>query len=147
MSVSTLFSYKKPFFETPRLYWMISGQKLKTEEGYRADIYPGRYMSALCPHIISLVRHISFVRCCADIVRKLCGHYADIYLRGYMSALNPSSVFTSERIPTKWSAETNVLICQIVSYHQKFTSIYIIPWIFQLRHVWHGPGIIYTCYR
>ena len=37
-----------------------------------------------CPHNISLVRHISFVRCCADI-----------YLQGYMSALYPSSVFTS----------------------------------------------------
>ena len=37
-------------------------------------------MSALCLHNISLVRHISFVRCCADIVRtyisrNICPHY------------------------------------------------------------------------
>ena len=43
-------------------------------------------MSALCPHNISLVRHRSFVRCCADI-----------YLQGYMSALYPSSVFSSNQ--------------------------------------------------
>ena len=43
-----------------------------------------RTMSALCPHNISLVRHISFVRYCADI-----------YLQGYMFALYPSSVFSS----------------------------------------------------
>ena len=69
--------------------------KLKTEEGYSADIvrtyipldicsHYVRTMSTLCPHNISLVRHISFVRCCADI-----------YLQGYMSALYPSSVFSS----------------------------------------------------
>ena len=53
-------------------------------------------MSALCPHKISLVRHISFVRCCADIMRTLCRHCADIYLHylHYMSALYPSSVFS-----------------------------------------------------
>ena len=44
-------------------------------------------MSALCPHNISLVRHISFVR--YDVVRTLCRHYADIYLQGYMSAQCP----------------------------------------------------------
>ena len=41
-------------------------------------------MSAQCPHKISLVRHISFVRCCADIVRTLCGHSANI-VRTYIS--------------------------------------------------------------
>ena len=46
-------------------------------------------MSALCPQNISLVRHISFVRCCADIVPILCGHCADIYLQGYVSAQCP----------------------------------------------------------
>ena len=39
-----------------------------------------RTMSALCPHNISFVRHISFARCCADIVRTyisrdICPHY------------------------------------------------------------------------
>ena len=39
-----------------------------------------RTMSVLCPHNISLVRHISFARCCADIVqtyitRDRCPHY------------------------------------------------------------------------
>ena len=48
-----------------------------------------RTMSAQCPHNISLVRHISFVWCCADIVRTLFGHCADIYLQGYMSAQCP----------------------------------------------------------
>ena len=46
-------------------------------------------MSALCPH--NIVRHISFVRCCADI-----------YLQGYMSALYPSSVFTSGKRQNNW---------------------------------------------
>ena len=46
-------------------------------------------MSAQCPHNISLVRHISFVRRCADIVRTLCRNCADIYLQSYMSAQCP----------------------------------------------------------
>ena len=41
--------------------------ELKTEEGNSAEI-----LSAQCPHNISLVRHISFVRC-----------FADKYLQGY----------------------------------------------------------------
>ena len=49
----------------------------------------------ICPHNISLVRHTSFVRCCADIVQKLCGHISQgIYVRT-MSPLYPSSVFIS----------------------------------------------------
>ena len=41
-----------------------------------------RTMTAQCPHNISLVRHISFERCCADIVRTLCGHISPrIYVR------------------------------------------------------------------
>ena len=68
---------------------------LKTEEGYSADIYPWKYMSLeiyvrtmspQCPHNISLVIHISFVRC---------RHISPgIYVRT-MSALHPSSVFSS----------------------------------------------------
>ena len=66
--------------------------ELKTEKGYVLEIYV-RTMSALCPHNISLVRHISFVRCCTDIVRT---YYIsrDIYVRT-MSALYPFSVFSS----------------------------------------------------
>ena len=53
----------------PRIYL-----RLKTEEGYSADIYHWRYMSALCLHDISRGIYVFFVRCCADIVRILCGH-------------------------------------------------------------------------
>ena len=43
----------------------------------------------------TLCRHISFVRCCADIVSTLCGYTSPgIYVRT-MSALYPSSVFSS----------------------------------------------------
>ena len=52
--------------------------KVKTEEGYSADIYPWRYMSALCPHNILRRIFVSRGRCCADI-----------YLQGYMSAQCP----------------------------------------------------------
>ena len=45
--------------------------ELKTDEVYSADN-------------ISLIRHISFVRCCADIVRTLCRYCADI-VRTYIS--------------------------------------------------------------
>ena len=56
--------------------------ELKTEEGYSADIYPWRYISALCPHNISRGIYVFFVRCCADIVRTLCGHiFPGIYVR------------------------------------------------------------------
>ena len=54
-----------------------------------------RTMSAQCPHNISLVRHISFVRCCADIVPTLCGHISPGIYDFTMSALYPSSVFSS----------------------------------------------------
>ena len=56
-----------------------------------------RTMSALCSHNISLVIHISFVRCYADIVRTMCGHISPgIYVRT-MSALYPSWVFSSRQ--------------------------------------------------
>ena len=88
--------------------------ELKTEEGYSADIvrtyipgdicpYNVRTISALCPHNISLVRHISFVRCCADIVPTLCGHCADIYLQGYMSAQCPHYILL--RFSAHWKTE------------------------------------------
>ena len=48
---------------------------MKTEEGYSADIYPVRYMSALCPH--NILRRIYVSR------------------QGYMSALYTFSVFSS----------------------------------------------------
>ena len=55
--------------------------------GHCADIYPRRYMSELCPHNVCtmsaqhLVRHISFVRCCADIVRTYICISPGIYVR------------------------------------------------------------------
>ena len=56
--------------------------KLKTEEGYSADIYTWRYMSTLCLTRDICLFHISFVRCCADLVRTLCGHISPgIYVR------------------------------------------------------------------
>ena len=74
-------------------FLLISCAEVKTEEGYSADIHPWRYMSAQCPHYVSMKKTF--------IAREmLCGHSADIvrtymYLQGYMSALYPSSVFSS----------------------------------------------------
>ena len=59
-----------------------------------------RIQCTLCPHNISLVRHMYILHemlCghCADIVPTLCGHISPgIYFR-QMSALYPSSVFSS----------------------------------------------------
>ena len=77
--------------------------EVKTEEGYSADIYSWRYMSAQCPHYVCTTSHEGYIcltrEMCghsADIVPTLlCGHCADIYLQEYMSALYPSSVFSS----------------------------------------------------
>ena len=44
--------------------------------GHCADIYPSRYMSALCLPRETYILH-----------EMLCGHCADIYLKGYMTAL------------------------------------------------------------
>ena len=61
-------------------------------------------MFAQCRHYVRTMSaqhlprgHISLVRCCADIVRALCGHISPgIYVRT-KSALYPSSVFSSDR--------------------------------------------------
>ena len=51
--------------------------ELKTEEGYSTDIYPWRYISAQCPHYVSMKK--------TYIPREmLCGHSADIYLQRYI---------------------------------------------------------------
>ena len=102
--------------------------EVKTEEGYSADIYPLRYMSALCPHNISRGLYVFFYRetyilremlcghsadivptlCqhCADIVPTLCWHISPgIYVRT-MSALYPSSVFSSSERKDKSKKHT-----------------------------------------
>ena len=59
----------------------ILSWKLK-KDIVRTNIPGDICMSAQCPHNISLVRHISFVRCYADIVRTLCRHISPgIYVR------------------------------------------------------------------
>ena len=89
--------------------------------GHCADIYPGRYMSAQCPHNVHTMsaQHLTKDICLtremlcghsADIVRTQCGHCADIvrtyeYLQGYMSAQCPhyillrlNQIFSSSQI-------------------------------------------------
>ena len=62
---------------------------LKTEGGFvRAYI-----LGDICPHNISLVRYISFVRCCADIVRTLCGQYMSATISFFGFHLWPLAVF------------------------------------------------------
>ena len=55
---------------------------MKTEEGYSADIYPWRYMSAQCPYYVRTTSHEGYMSHEGDVVRKLCGHISPgIYVR------------------------------------------------------------------
>ena len=70
--------------------------EVKTEEGFSADIYPWRYMSAQCPHYVPRTASRKGYMSLSYFLREmLCGHCTDIYLQGYMSALYPSTVLSS----------------------------------------------------
>ena len=73
--------------------------ELKTEEGYSADIVRTYIPGDICPRCVRTTSHEGYVsrgRCCADIVRTLCGHISPGIYVPTMSALYPSSVFSSE---------------------------------------------------
>ena len=43
-----------------KLHHLLFGQ-IKPEEGYSADIYPWRYMSAQCPHYVRTPSHEEYM--------------------------------------------------------------------------------------
>ena len=87
-----------------------------------------RTMSAQCPHYvrISFVRHILFVRCCADIVPTLCGHISPgVYIcRHYILLRFSALIFSRSKCPHSLIKITQFLVGDLrVRYNQNARTL------------------------